>query len=114
MNILVHDLDITGIDLPDLLIALHAGTDAIGRGLRHDIGRKLTRHEAETILAMLTNDDSRSVDFDYVLGKPIKVHIDLKRNSLLHADLYDRDCPSGPGSCERIVDGLRRPRRSSP
>lgn len=110
----MDELDITGIDLPDLIIALHAGTEAVGLKARHDIRRRLKREEAELILknsSKTAPDGSIYVYLGYVYGRPVKVSLDLRESKLREAWLYDRDCPNGPGSCERIVEELRARRK---
>lgn len=96
-------IDITGIDLAELLVALYRGTKAIGLGRVHnDPGFYLdSAHRAIAEMPVIAGVQW----FDYVAGRPIKIGI--RGTRLLRAALYDRDCPTGPGSAQRIVDEVR-------
>ena len=97
-------LNIEGLDRAELLAALHNGTRALGLGALHDLGRPMTREEAQREIdaRALPNGDVR---FDYVQGRPIKVA--FRGGELLHERLFDRDAPGGDGSCSRIIEKLR-------
>lgn len=123
-------IDIKGLDRAELLVALHAGTRALGLGVLHDRGA-ISYEAAKELCGMggkVPNanglDGGTSVDmssvpgvttlerpkdvvnFDYVQGRPLKVSF---RGDELHGEwLYDRDAPGGPGSCERIVAELKK------
>lgn len=100
-----NTIDITGIDQAELLAALHNGTNALGMGALHDIGRDMTKGEAQEIVDYATDNAYRPgrIRFDYVKGRPLKVS--FNGDTLEGAALYDRD--SSPGACQRVVDSLR-------
>jgi hypothetical protein len=98
-------LSIKGIDRPLLLAALHDGTAAVGMGVWSDLGRSMSREEAEQAIAERSGR-GEEISFDYVHGRPIKVC--FIGDELRGERLYDRDCPTGDGSCARIVEGLRK------
>jgi hypothetical protein len=89
-------IDVAGLDRAEILVALHERTRAIGLGKLHD--RPLSLAEARGL--------ALSQDFDYVNGRPLKIW--FRGDRLYGAALYDRDCPLGPGSCQRIIDALKR------
>lgn len=97
------EIDIAGIDKADLLAALYNCTRSRHLGRLHDLGRELSRDEAAVALSSVPQGP---IHFDYLMGRPIKVTFDGDR--LLRPDLYDRDAPAGKGSCQRIVDELRK------
>lgn len=47
--------------------------------------------------------------WDWVMGRSIKITIDNDGN-LFGEDLYDRDSPSGRGTCASIIKYLRSPK----
>lgn len=79
-----------------LLAALHNNTRAIGMGQMHDLGRDMTREEAEKVL----EDREGVFAFDYLLGRPLKVF--EKDGAVQRSDLYDRD--AGRGAFDRAVE----------
>lgn len=99
------DIDIRGVNKATLLAALYNNTRPQGMGFLHDLGRNMTEAEAAKILRENAEWDGE-VSFDYVHGRPVKVG--FQGNTLLRADLYDRDAPEGEGICQRIVDSLRK------
>lgn len=96
-----HEIDITGIDKVDLLIALYDHASVVGLGILQASG-PLSREQAKLVLDTSTRPNGR-VMFDYVNGRPIKVW--LEGDKLTGARLYDRD--HGHGLCARIVADLR-------
>lgn len=98
------NIDITNLSRAAILAALHNGTRPVGLGHFHDIHANMSESEAQEFL-----DECKElgghVYLDYVFGRPVKVH--FKGNVLERADLYDRDCPTGEGSCARIVEQVR-------
>lgn len=97
------DINISGVNKAKLLAALYNNARPQGMGwlqARHDA---MTEQEATDLITAHTHGDTTW--FDYVHGRPIKVG--FKGDTLLRADLYDRDAPDGDGSAERIVDSLR-------
>lgn len=99
-----EEIDITGIDKAELLASLWNQQLVTGLGFLVD-RKELTVEDARTYIEKWRLKDSDVVSFDWIAGRPIKVA--FVGNALRHADLYDRDNPCGPGSCRRIVDGLR-------
>lgn len=123
-------IDITGIDKAKLLVALHAGTCAVGMGVLHDrgpisyeaakelcgMGGRVPNPEAidvggtsvdmSSVPGLITPQRPKDeIRFDYVQGRPVKVTL---RGDELHGEwLYDRDAPGGEGSCARIVAQLK-------
>lgn len=114
------DLDITGLDHAELLFELVNGTRPPGGPsnpafldalLSGTFTMERARHYVER--AEPWNGFKR---FDYVDGRPIKVSLSDTR--LSRPDLYDRDCPGGPGSCALIVAILKEraaaPKKNGP
>jgi hypothetical protein len=99
------DIDISGIDKAKLLAALHNGTRPLGLGVLHARG-DMSEEDASEYIAQRPDGGGSVMWFDYVHGRPIKVGFD--GNTMLRADLYDRDAPGGRGSAERIVASLRK------
>lgn len=99
------DIDISGIDKAKLLAALHNGTRPLAMGVLRARG-DMSEADAKDYIARQQHDGRGVVWFDYVHGRPIKIGFD--GNTMLRADLYDRDAPGGQGSAERIVDSLRK------
>lgn len=114
-------IDITGLRPSRVLQALYNNTPALGMGVLHDLGRDMSEPEAmEEIIARSASMD-RWV-FDWVRGRPIKIAIvDRSSGSARAATdmvigderLYDRDAPSGTGTCARVIAALRADPSSS-
>ena len=108
-------INVTGLDLWELLAALHNGattprTVVCTMQARGDITAEEAREEAQAGV----RDDFRTVNgvpfwADYLFGRPIKAFLKLDPASgevfLARADLYDRD--SGQGAAQKVVDSLR-------
>ncbi len=98
-----YDVDITGLEYWEVLLALHRNTSAMGRGRGHD--KDLTAEDAKELIAgrmrpePITSQDlkaagvsmaeSEGISFDYVRGRPMK--ITFYEQSVRRIDLYDRD-----------------------
>lgn len=95
-------IDITGIDLAQLLVALYHGTRAVGLGVLHD-RPDFDLADANEALAYARSHDGKRIYFDYLAGRPLKLGI--LGNELSGARLYDRD--AGEGACQRAVDSCR-------
>jgi hypothetical protein len=102
-------LDISGVDRAALLAALFNNTAAIGNGQLHPRAKAtMTQQDALQLLKDWPGNAGPSGDiwFDYLWGRPIKVGFIGER--LMRPDLYDRDAPGGAGTCERLVEELRK------
>lgn len=97
------NIDISGINKAKLLAALYNAARPQGMGWLHAKEADMTEAEAASLIAAQRDDGVAW--FDYVHGRPLKIGFD--GNTLLRADLYDRDAPGGAGSVQRIVDSLR-------
>jgi hypothetical protein len=101
-------INVIGIDLGELVAALHNGTKSIGFGVAQDLRRDMTADEARMHLrsgeGYLRNGQ---VSFDYFYGRPVKVRIDTATGTLYNASLYDRDAPDGDDACQKAVDLAR-------
>ena len=95
-----------GQDVPRdaLLAALHNHTRSVGLGVLQDIGRDLTRTEARSLLEQRNG----SFNFDYLLGRPLKVQEYNGAIDDRSENLYERD--AGRGAFRRAVeDALTMP-----
>ena len=90
-------VDITGIDKPELLVALYHGTHPVGMGFIHN-NPEFGLDDAE---AAITAESSGRLD--YVSGRPIKANIS---GDSFDPSLYDRE--AGEGAAQRVVDSLRK------
>lgn len=103
-------VDITGIDKASLLAALYNSASPMGMGMLHYDPNVMTREDALVIIE--GGDDltsmfggssrGRSLYFDYVKGRPLKV--DLSGDTL-DTRLYDRD--QGNGAAAKIIAKLQ-------
>lgn len=82
-----------------LIIALHAYTRPVGLGALNELGRELTRDEAEMVWRTVCNTqrslEQNGFHLDYIAGRPIKVTVrdgEIAEHSEL---LYDRDAGKG-------------------
>jgi hypothetical protein len=100
-----NEIDVFGIDLGELVAALHNGTKSVGMGRMQDLGRDMTAEEARREYGGY--ERGMNLTFDYYHGRPVKVRIDTTSSKLYHASLYDRDAPDGDGSCQKAVDLAR-------
>lgn len=102
-----HDADITGLELWEVLHALHANAVAIGMGREHD--RRLPEAEARELVAVLEQPRHAAVevDFDYVHGRPLKFGIvKIAKRAWVHrVDLYDRNSLV---PARDVIEALRR------
>jgi hypothetical protein len=98
-------INIIGIDLGELVAALHNGTRAIGFGSAQDLGRDMTPEEARDEAPLRIRNGV--ISFDYFHGRPMKVTIDVTLGELRNAGLYDRDASGGDGACQKAVDLAR-------
>lgn len=84
------DIDITGLDPAEVLLALHQNTQALGMGRYRD--KDMTKQEAINLIQDVRKKGSH---FDYVFGRPIKISLieltDGSRSWIHRADLYDRN-----------------------
>lgn len=93
-----ENINIEGLSKAQVLKALHDGTRAIGMGVLRDLGRDMTLEEAEA----LTRGDA-DLYFDYVAGRPLKVHLN---GDSFDPRLYDRD--AGEGRAEAVISAVRQ------
>jgi hypothetical protein len=84
----------------EVLKALHDGTQALGLGRLHDLGRDMTIKEAEDMIAKMEKW-GLSLYFDYIYGRPLKVNI---TGDEFDERLYDRDAGEGQAQC--VIDAL--------
>lgn len=105
-----HMIDVTGIDPWSLLAELHNNTAPLGLGWLHNTNTDVTADQAEReAVSVVTRVQDPPFYPDYLFGRPIKAFLVRDNGSvyLARTDLYDRDCPSGPGSAQAIVNKLR-------
>lgn len=96
-----NEIDITGLDEAEVIAALHNGTQPLGMGMLHNIGRISVERVREEI-----KDAPRingCLSFDYYHGRPLKVRVG--EGKLHNAWLYDRD--AGEGAAADIIAELR-------
>lgn len=93
----MEEIDISGIDKAELLAALVNGTQSVGMGRLQDNG-PITIEQARGWL-----DESMTLSFDYVAGRPIKTDIS---GDTARVRLYDRDAGEGTFAC--VVAELRK------
>ena len=93
-------IDITLLPKAEILKALHDGTQSLGFGELHDLGRDMTIREAEDIIDKYTKG-GYGLRFDYVAGRPLKVDI---AGDSFNEELYDRD--ASPGQAQRVINRL--------
>lgn len=87
-------IDIKGLDKAAVLMALHNGTQPLGMGFLHNVGRMTIEQAREDIAR-------QGMKWDYCHGRPLKVNIS---GDSFDERLYDRD--AGPGAAQRAIDGL--------
>lgn len=99
-------INIKGLGKAEVLAALHNGTQALGMGMLHDIGRDMTADEASKAIESIGGAreiyGKPSLYFDYLLGRPLKVDIG---GDEFDERLYDRD--AGRGAADRAITRLR-------
>lgn len=93
------DIDITGIDKVELLIALYKNGHKVGMGF---LAGDMSDDDIRAYVADYTQKFGDFPYVDYLGGRPLKV--DLKRDTF-RTDLYDRD--NGIGAAQAVVDSLR-------
>lgn len=98
-------IDVSGIDEGELLAALHNATEPRGLGYIHARGDMTPEEGRQFIESDATRMAKGGWHADYVHGRPVKVSV--RDGRLYGALVYDRDAPGGPGSCARVVEGLR-------
>ena len=108
------DIDVTGIDLWELLAALHNASrvsptivcrlQAVEGDITADQAKEESRKGVRDEYQM-----RNGVPFwaDYLFGRPIKVNLKKRGEKifLCRAEFYDRDV--GTGAAQRVVDSLR-------
>ena len=101
-------IEVTGLDIGELLAALWAGTRPLALYDRGDVTPEFCRAYYEQRRDEL---GERGITFgvliDYIANRPLKVCIVERDDRLyiLSPMLYDRD--AGDGTCQRVVDELR-------
>jgi hypothetical protein len=93
------DIDITGLDKTDVLIALYRPARKVGMGF---LSGDLTDDEIRSFVANYQGGRGEFPYIDYLGGKPLKVDL---TGDTFNGRLYDRD--QGVGAARRAVDGLR-------
>lgn len=112
-------MEVSREQLPDVLLALHAGTSAIGAGKLHDV--VLARHDMENLISYMLKEETldalhgRPIPLgttfriegkdafyiDYLAGRPLKVGW-REGHFYAHSGdpfrLYDRDAGAGKGA----------------
>ncbi|WP_297388481.1 hypothetical protein [Acidiferrobacter sp.] len=83
-------IDIKGISKAELLAKLYNYARPQGLGLLHFEQKDMTLEEAQKLV-----DKNRSLSFDYVQGRVLKVNL---ARDLLETRLYDRDNGAGAAS----------------
>lgn len=79
------DLDISGLDKVDVLLALYESARPQGMGFMHFRDEPMPRGEAKALL-------ERQSYFDYLHGRVMKVNL---KGDVLKTALYDRDNGEG-------------------
>lgn len=98
------EIDITGLDPAEVLLALYQGTTELGLGFtqaRTDV----TVDDAREVLTYGSPDPGLSAPMrvDYMFGRPIKVS--FGESGVIDLRLYDRD--AGDGAGRRAIESLR-------
>lgn len=108
---MTDSIDITGLDKAALLAALFNASAPQGFGFLQagngpqvmsleDAQAMIDSAPAPMIPGMI---DERALEYDYVLGRPLKVNI---RSDEFNPWGFDRD-NGGPGSAQKVIDRLR-------
>jgi hypothetical protein len=88
------EIDISGFDKADVLVALYNQSRVQGLGAFHATGKAMERSEATDLLKAQTY-------FDYLHGKVMKVELS---GDSLRPFLYDRD--NGTGAAEAAIASI--------
>lgn len=92
----MDEIDLTGLDKADVLVALYNASKPQGVGIWYFDPAPMTVDEARVLL-------ESSTYFDYIKGRIMKV--DLSGDTL-GVQWYDRD--NGPGVAERVIATVRQ------
>lgn len=94
------EIDITGFDKIDVVLALYKAASKLGMGF---LQPDLSDQDVRNIFAKFNDFDQSNFPYvDYLGGKPLKVHL---ASDTFDGRLYDRD--HGQGAARRVVESLR-------
>ena len=93
----MSDVNCDGLGASQVLAEMYNNASPLGMGYLHAERNDMTVEEAAKLL-------SKTDDFDYVKGKPLKTSFD--RFPLLNSFGYDRD-QGGPGTLQKLVNALK-------
>ena len=97
----MSQIDITGLDKAEVLLALYNHSKPLGLGWLQELGKtkEYTIDDARRDL----EESSPDFYFDYLYGRVMKV--DLSKDTF-DGWLYDRD--NGEGKAQKVIDELRK------
>lgn len=98
------EIDITGLDPAEVLLALYHGTTELGMGALQ-ARSNVTVDDARELLRFGSKDPGFSAPMrvDYMFGRPIKVN--FSESGIIDVRLYDRD--AGEGTGRRVIESLK-------
>ena len=98
-----NSVDIAGLDIAEVLLALYENTAVLGMGILQ-ARDGVTLDDARDVLQNGSPDPgfSKPLDVDYMFGRPIKVRFD--ESGVINLEWYNRDAGDGVG--QRVVAEL--------
>lgn len=101
-------VDVTGLDLAGVVLALYHGTTELGMG-RFQAVASFTLDDAREVVRAIGSDAppwGARWYIDYLHGRPLKVRFgDEADSGQLDVAMYDRDAGAGQG--KRVIEALR-------
>ena len=103
-------IDITGLDLAEVVHALYHGTTGLGMG-RMQAVPSFTLDDARQVVKAISSDSppwGSKFYIDYLHGRPLKVRLG-EESGQLDLATYDRD--AGQGCGQQVIDAIRKANR---